>query len=234
VKILSLIQHYLTVFSRFYNCSFNRELYEGRLPKRIFRAYLEQDRLYLADYAGALNLVSARLPNKSHAQLFRSFAKNTIGLEQAIHTKYLKKLSPDSFFRASGGAVEKIPVIAEYTAQLLFNAEHAPVEEAVASLIPCFWIYKDLGIHMDLSVCDPKHPYREWIATYADEEFRDATNNMITVADELNVEINCLDKRSSIAKHFWQSVEFEYRFFEEIVKPLSLDVNNYVAPSQRM
>ncbi|CDZ75975.1 Thiaminase-2 [Legionella massiliensis] len=235
MKLFALIQKNPSVFSKIYTCRFNRKLYKGTLSKSVFRSYLEQDELYLSDYGKALNLVSSRLVNQRHAQIFRDFAKGTIQLEKDIHAKYLKKLAPDSFFSTERRPKEKIPVIAEYTKHLLDNAEFAPIEEAVASLVPCFWIYKELGIQMDLSKCEPGHPYREWIATYADEQFRESTQTMMEIADELNVEILCPDRRSSIARQFWLSVDFEYRFFEEILNPLPVaDLPFEVSVEQRM
>ena len=57
-----------------------------------------------------------------------------------------------------------------YTSYLVATAWSAPYPVAVAALLPCFWIYAEVGrdIHAR-SVAG--NPYQAWIATYADEEF---------------------------------------------------------------
>ena len=50
------------------------------------------------------------------------------------------------------------------------TASSAPYEVAVAALLPCFWIYWEVGKHL-LTIARPHNPYQAWIDTYADEAF---------------------------------------------------------------
>ena len=220
VAVISLLRQHAAILPKFYNCGFNQQLYQGTLPKSVFRRYLEQDIEFLQASAQAHELIGARSSDQAHARFFYDCARDIIQLEKDIHANYLKKLAPNSFF-SPAEPKQKMSAISEYARQLLSNAKHRPLEEAVASLIPCPWIYMELGHHMDLSTCTAAHPYRDWIATYQEKQFIESTHQLIGIADELISSTRCPQKQQSITEQFRQSVEFEYRFFEEIIQPTS-------------
>jgi thiaminase/transcriptional activator TenA len=47
----------------------------------------------------------------------------------------------------------------------------AQVEVTMASVLPCFWIYKKVGDHIYQQQNKQNNPYQTWIDTYAGEEF---------------------------------------------------------------
>ena len=53
---------------------------------------------------------------------------------------------------------------------LLATAYHEPWEVLMAALLPCFWIYWDVGNTIARKAA-PDNPYRPWIDTYSDEAF---------------------------------------------------------------
>ena len=52
-----------------------------------------------------------------------------------------------------------MPTCAHYTHYLLALAHNAPYEMAVAALLPCFWIYWEVGKHL-LETARPDNPIR--------------------------------------------------------------------------
>ena len=52
----------------------------------------------------------------------------------------------------------------------------------VAALLPCFWIYWDVGSRIARHAA-PDNPYRAWIDTYADEAFGEAVRSVIGITD---------------------------------------------------
>jgi thiaminase/transcriptional activator TenA len=64
----------------------------------------------------------------------------------------------------------------------LATAYAEPFEVVLAALLPCFWIYAEVGrdIH---SRAAADNPYRAWIDTYAGEEFHEAVRAMIAATD---------------------------------------------------
>ncbi|MBA2657499.1 MAG: TenA family protein [Tatlockia sp.] len=216
MKIAALLQLNSSLLLKIYNHRFNLSLHKGELSQAIFKSFLKQDELYLKAYTKALKEVSRRLTKETHIKHFNRFIESTLALEQDIQFNYLKKFTTVSFFAEKQKPVRKLPVITKYSQHLLDTSVNASLEEAVISLLPCFIIYQELGLRMDLSNCTPEHPYREWIETYSSEEFRISTSNFIQIADELNQGLNCPYHLNKIQLSFKQSIEFEYRFFEEI------------------
>ena len=53
-------------------------------------------------------------------------------------------------------------------------------------MLPCFWIYQDVGAGMIARAGDlGAHPYGDWIATYADPGFERSTDRVRSIADRL-------------------------------------------------
>src|SRR5437867_3440511 len=102
---------------------FNRELAQGNLPEEKFIYYLQQDALYLADYAKALAMTAARLTSQDHAKQFLLFSLNAVHAESDLHRSYLADRAPS--------LVEQSPACFMYTSYLYKMATTAAVEEAV-------------------------------------------------------------------------------------------------------
>lgn len=223
-----LIQNHSALI-KIYHHSFNRGLHRGNLPKAKFLYYLEQDALYLKDYAKGLQLIASRLPKEDEARQFRLFAQDTIKLEDEIQLHYLKQLSSPSFFKAK--TVIKSKAITEYTQYLLQYAEFAPLAEAVASFIPCFWIYYELGKQMQSATKDSENYYKDWIAGYLDPQFQIATEQIIRIGDGLLNNPNTKTQLNNIANAISKSIDFEYQFFEECFGNLGVRTasDNYIS-----
>src|SRR5205823_9430160 len=62
-----------------------------------------------------------------------------------------------------------------------------PWEVLVAALLPCFWIYWDVGCAIARTAA-PQNPYKAWIDTYADERFGEAVRTVIAITDRRSEE----------------------------------------------
>lgn len=61
-----------------------------------------------------------------------------------------------------------------------------PVEVEVASVLPCFWIYRSVGrAIIDKNDKGNRNPYSRWIETYSDKSFEKATRKAIDICDAL-------------------------------------------------
>ncbi len=69
-----------------------------------------------------------------------------------------------------------------YTSYLLAVGHQEPWEVLVAALLPCFWLYWDVGCAITRTAA-AENPYRAWIDTYADEGFGAAVQAVIGVTD---------------------------------------------------
>lgn len=182
------------LWSKIYTHPFNIELEKGTLPLSVYHRFLEQDSLYLTDYSRALQIIGIRSNNKHHSHFFFEQSKYILEFERKLHEEYLvSKISPHSphqqrlikpFFQPAPTLPQKLPFVADYTQHLLTTAKIAPIEIAISSLLPCYYIYNALGLKMK----KPSHinnPYHHWIATYSCPSFTASTKIMIQILNEL-------------------------------------------------
>jgi len=57
-----------------------------------------------------------------------------------------------------------------------------PYEVLVAGLLPCYWIYQEVGRTI-LGESAPENPYRDWIDTYAGDAYGEVVAEVIALAD---------------------------------------------------
>jgi thiaminase/transcriptional activator TenA len=159
---------------------FNAELAAGTLSEARFKHYITQDAHYLIGFGRALAVAAAKAPSPGRIVQFAKAAEVAIIVERELH---------DSFFRQYGITAEVLndtrvsPACHHYVSFLLATAYAEPYEVVLGALLPCFWIYAEVGrdIH---SRAAPANPYRAWIDTYAGEEFHTAVRDVIVATDE--------------------------------------------------
>lgn len=159
---------------------FNRELQEGTLAPERFRHYILQDAHYLVAFARALTLAAAKAPDPDRVVHLARAAEVAIVVERSLHGGFFRDygIAPEAF-----QATPLSPGCHHYVSFLLATAYAEPYEVVLAALLPCFWIYADVGrgIH---EAAAPGNPYQAWIDTYAGEEFHGAVQAMIAATDE--------------------------------------------------
>lgn len=151
------------------------ELAAGTLPRDKFMYYLGQDAQYLKSYTSVLSHVASRLPYKDQVESFLQFATEGIAVERALHESFL-------------GGME-LPTVSP-TCMLYTSVEKSMAYEDVAvetaALLPCFWIYRNVGRAILDSAGDlSTNPYAQWIRTYGDSAFDLSTDRAIEICDRL-------------------------------------------------
>ncbi len=91
-------------------------------------------------------------------------------------------------------------------------AYNAPYEVSVAALLPCFWIYGEVGKHL-LQIARPDNPYQTWIDTYADEAFAEGVRNVIEICDRL-AETATPAVRAEMLEAFVRAAKLEWMFWD--------------------
>lgn len=187
---------------------FNQELAQGTLPTEKFIFYIQQDYLYLHDFSRALAMTASKLSNHQHIKAYLEFALGAIEDEHSLHRDYLRK------FSASNLNLTPSPSCFMYTNFLLNTAANKPAIEAVASLLPCFWIYQKVGqFILENSNVTDNHPYKDWIYLYASDDFAIACEKAIHILNELattqdyneNDVMNAFHYAAKLEWLFWDS-----------------------------
>jgi thiaminase (transcriptional activator TenA) len=160
---------------------FNQELAAGTLARERFVFYMLQDAHYLTWFARALAVTAARAPDAQALIQFAGSAREAVVVERALHEGFFRRFGVSA---QEAAATEPSPTCAHYTHYLLALAYNAPYEVSVAALLPCFWIYWEVGKHL-LEIAAQGNPYQAWIDTYADEAFADGVRKVIAITDRL-------------------------------------------------
>ncbi|MFE1169954.1 TenA family protein [Nocardiopsis sp. NPDC058789] len=146
----------------------------GDLDDRAFRYWLEQDHLYLLDYARAFSRLAWQAPDGHLADLV-AIAHSTLTEELELHRSLSGEFGADLSTREKGAPCEA------YTSWLLDAA--ADYRDGLAAVYPCMWGYNTLGL--ELAEARPEDPrYQRWIDTYADPAFTDLTRRYGRMLEE--------------------------------------------------
>ena len=160
---------------------FNAELAAGTLSMERFRHYMLQDGVYLIAYSRALSIAAARARDTADMVAFAESAREAVVVERALHESYFA-----AFGIAAGEvlATEPSPSALNYNNFLIATAYHAPYEVTVGAVLPCFWIYWEVGrdIH---GRAGPDNPFQAWIDTYADAAYGATVQRAIAIADRI-------------------------------------------------
>lgn len=213
--VTHLMARNAATLAKIYAHSFNKKLSDGTLPVEAFTFYLQQDALYLKEFAKALLILANRFSDTTNAQLFKQLSEDMISAELSVHRSHLKRVNRNAFFYKPAGYKQCTPVIMHYSQHLLTSTRSAPIAEAVASCIPCFVIYKELGELMS-RIEAPCNPYQRWIDTYSSPAFIASAHSICERLDELTRRVVCPFSLERINTSFSRSVEFELHFFDTV------------------
>jgi len=162
---------------------FVRELAAGQLEPDRFRFYVEQNLLYLSQYARVMALGAAKSRDERELELFASALRQVIDVElpenRALRDRVVELGAADR-----GGARGPAPANLAYTSWLLSVAFTGGPVEILAAVLPCTWSYGAIG--RELAPAAAEHPvYREWLGFFAGDEYAGVVERMRADVDEL-------------------------------------------------
>ena len=194
------------IFQEIIKHDFVLDLMNGTLSKDIFGFYVNQDTLYLSQYTKVLAQVGVKCYQTEETQFYLESATGIIEVEKALHQLFLKEvyLNP-----------EPSPTCELYNSYLARIVNNYSVEVGLASVLPCFSIYKEVGDYILANQLNKENNiYQEWIDTYAGEEFAtsvakaiEITNKYANSASKENLKLmeEVFIKTSKLELMFWDS-----------------------------
>ncbi|HYH77177.1 MAG TPA: bifunctional hydroxymethylpyrimidine kinase/phosphomethylpyrimidine kinase [Arthrobacter sp.] len=191
-----------------YGLDFIRDLTAGSLPEKQFGYYLAQDAIYLNGYSRVLARASALAPTEAAQLFWAQSARQCLEVESELHRSWLSTRTVEPGLG---------PVTKSYVDHLLATSVSGSYAVLVAAVLPCFWLYAEVGqaLHGQfLAAGAPAdHPYAEWLRTYADEDFAQVTREAIALADDAGRR-GSADERAAMVVAFKQSCQLEVDFFD--------------------
>ena len=196
-------------YERIRTMPFNAELAAGTLGEERFKHYITQDAHYLIGFGRALALAAAKAPEPDRIVQFARAAEEAIVVERALHGSFFAQyaISPAQFAKAPLS-----PACHHYVSYLLATAYAEPYEVLLGALLPCFWIYAEVGRDIHARAA-PANPYRAWIDTYAGEEFHAAVRGVIDATDEAAAEVSAA-LRERMHAAFTRATQLEWMFWD--------------------
>jgi thiaminase (transcriptional activator TenA) len=194
---------------------FLKELSNGTLEEDKFCFYVKQDYVYLIDYIKLFALGMVKSDSLEDMQAFSKCANAIVNIEMDAHIEYAKK------FGVTKEELEKTKPNASnfsYTKFMLQVSTEGSLAELTAALLPCMWSYAFIGSTLAKYEKALEHPlYREWILTYAADEYNEGNEWCIKLMDKLTEGLpeRQLQKLEEI---FILSSKYEYMFWDGCYK----------------
>ena len=188
---------------------FNQDLLAGTLSQPVFQHYMLQDSLYLEAYSRVLSIASAKAPSTDMMLEFSRAAQVALVVERSLHDGFFQSFGLDPALVESA---EPSPTCLNYTNFLLATAHNASYEETVAAILPCFWVYWEVGVHIHERAA-ANNPYQAWIDTYAGDEFADSVKRVIAITDRLAESASDTTRRA-MTRAFMRCTQFEWMFWD--------------------
>lgn len=184
-------------------------LTDGSLGRDRFTYYIVQDGHYLRAYARALAGCAAKAPLEPELTMFAAHAGAAITAENELHAGLLADLGLDVERTA---ALPVTPATQAYASYLLAVTASGSYAEAVAAVLPCYWIYARVGEHLQLHG-SPDPLFQRWIDTYAGAEYRAVVEEVLAVTDRIGVAASPAEW-DLMRRHFHTTARYEWMFFD--------------------
>lgn len=182
---------------------FLRELADGSLDPARFARYLAQDALYLDEFAKALARCAQLAPVEAERRWWLRQAAQCLEVEKAMHEAVL----------GPGERLQPTPVTLGYVNHLHAVGGLGDYGRLAAAVLPCFWIYADVGRRLADGLRTP-HPYGDWIEQYADPGFEHAAGELREIVDRAAGGLPPAG-RAAMLDAFTTSARYEWMFWDE-------------------
>ncbi|MDM7515732.1 thiaminase II [Lentilactobacillus sp. TOM.63] len=191
-----------------FNHPFIKELSTGQLPMEEFRYYLKQDRYYLQNFSTLHGKIADQIKDPSIKKFLYAGATGLNDSEKDVRTEFFQQLAiTPTEIRQTPMA----PNAYNYVSHMYHELYVGSPRRACAALLPCYWLYNDLGKQL-IKNGSPMKIYQEFIETYDSPEFTDATNTMISIVDQLGEKAEPAERQAMVTA-FVRSSYYELHFW---------------------
>ena len=204
-----LWQQHADIYQKILAHPFNQQLSQGTLSQSAFQHYMIQDAHYLVAYGRALAVCAAKAFDAKDVIQFAEAAKLAIVFEREMHDSFLTQ------FNVSQAEFENAPLTLachHYTSFLTATAWSESYPVVLASLLPCFWIYAEVGRDI-VKQSVVNNPYQAWIDTYAGEEFHTAVGEVVATIDRVAARCD-EDTLAKMHQAYRRGAELEWLFWD--------------------
>jgi len=198
-----------TIYTAILAHPFVNGLTSGELPEATFRHYVIQDALYLRDYARCLAIAAAKSPEDRWCEMFAEHAKGALVVERSLHEGFFAQWG---LSEADVYANSPAPTNLAYTSYLLRVAYGSSFEELLGAVLPCYWIYWEVGKTLQARG-SASATYGRWIDTYGSEDFGTVVRQVLDVTNQAVADLP-ESRRARVREHFLTTSRYEWLFWD--------------------
>lgn len=161
--------------------AFVRGLADGSLPRAAFLTYLVQDYIFLVHFARAWALAVVKSESVEEMRTAAATVNALINEEIQLHVGICARegIPEDELFGA-----QEAPENLAYTRYVMDTGISGDLLDLLAVLAPCIFGYGEIGLNLTGSH-DTTPLYREWIDTYAGDEYQDSCRSVSTLVERV-------------------------------------------------
>ena len=141
--------------------------------------------------------------------MLRSHAEQAVEVERELHKSLLDSYGVSKEMAAR---TQMAPTNYAYTNHLLVTAARGTFAEGLAALLPCYWIYWEVG--KELTKRGSKNPeYKRWIDQYSSGDYGKVVKEVLAI---MNAEANNLSPAEQLRciDLFILGARYEYMFWD--------------------
>lgn len=201
------------VFNAIISHRFIEELSKGSLDEEVFKHYVIQDALYLDEYSRILATLAGKAPKEEWVEVFAEDSIAILEFEKTLHNEYF------SIWGITSENLRETPLTPTnmgYVNHLWRTVLLNEFPVGVAAVTPCYWIYLEVGRHLEKAGSSHKL-YSKWISLYSSKEYAKYVERVLEILDEVLSSTNA-DLWSRALRAFKLSSIYEYMFWDSAYK----------------
>jgi len=183
---------------------------DGSLSRDRFEFYLKQDYVYLIDFSRVFALASAKARQLEDMGTFAKLLDMTLNTEMDLHRRTCQEFG---ISREQLEQTRPAQITLSYTSFLVKTCYEEPLAGIIAVLLPCAKGYADIALRLKAAGVPDKPHYRDWIETYASDDFVDWASWLAEKLDQFGAQASEADK-AKWHDLYLHSARFELLFFE--------------------
>lgn len=185
---------------------FLTEMAAGVLDAAKFDRYLAQDEVYIGNYGRSMFALSDIMENPEEKDMFVAFAREGIESEKLMHELLIGRFGIDT-------AVASSVVTSTYNIHTEAAVATGVKEIGLAAILPCAWVYNEVGKAVLETTRLEGNPYKEWMSEYGNEEFTRGVELLLSMADRWAAAA-APDVRARMTVAFLEAALMEYAFWD--------------------
>jgi thiaminase/transcriptional activator TenA len=197
------------IYAKTLDHPFLKGIADGTLPRERFQFYLVQDGLYLRAFSQGLSVLASKAPKEEWALKLAEHSIEAIQAERQMHEKILGSYGVTPQMAA---AAEMAPTTRAYTNHFLASVERLSFVEGLASMLPCYWIYLEVGKEL-IKKGSKNKDYQRWIEQYGRAEYEKSVKQALAIMNEA-ARGATEEQRRSARRLFTLSARYEWMFWD--------------------